>query len=68
MCFRCLGSYALLPAIPRLCKTGFSYGQPFLASALIAYLGDPEATDNMGYGLIGASFLVYGGIAVRISE
>ncbi|KAK3313259.1 putative ATP-binding cassette transporter [Apodospora peruviana] len=64
MAFRCLGLYAFVPVIPRLCMMGFVFSQPFLASALISYLGSPESSANTGYGLIGASFLVYGGIAV----
>lgn len=62
---RCLGLYAFVPVLPRLCLTGFTFAQPFLASSLISYLENPEeATENQGYGLIGASFLVYTGVAV----
>lgn len=51
--------------ISRLCLTGFTFAQPFLASALIEYLEERELTStNHGYGLIGASVLVYVGIAV----
>lgn len=59
-----LGRYLLLPVLPRLCLTGFTFAQPFLITALIQYLSDNTASKNNGYGLIGASFLVYGGIAV----
>jgi hypothetical protein len=48
--------------------TGFTFAQPFLASSLISYLGSSDTTSkNTGYGLIGASVLVYGGIAVSVS-
>ncbi|KAI1736568.1 putative ATP-binding cassette transporter [Xylaria scruposa] len=63
--FRSLGLYALAPVFPRLALSAFTFAQPFLASSLINYLdGDRNASDNDGYGLIGASFLVYTGIAV----
>ncbi|KAI4863021.1 putative ATP-binding cassette transporter [Hypoxylon rubiginosum] len=63
MVLRCLGFYAFSPVFPRLCLTGFTFAQPFLASSVIAWIGDQSASDNAGYGLIGASFLVYAGIA-----
>ncbi|KAI0187341.1 putative ATP-binding cassette transporter [Xylaria flabelliformis] len=63
--FRSLGLYALAPVFPRLALSAFTFAQPFLASSLINYLdGDRNASDNDGYGLIGATFLVYTGIAV----
>lgn len=61
---RALGLYFLAPVVPRLCLTGFTFAQPFLASATIDYIGDTSASRNAGYGLIGAACLVYGGIAV----
>jgi ATP-binding cassette, subfamily C (CFTR/MRP), member 1 len=45
--------------------TAFNFSQPFLAASLIQYLDDEQPSKNNGYGLIGASFLVYTGIAVR---
>ncbi|KAJ2985210.1 hypothetical protein NUW58_g5655 [Xylaria curta] len=63
--FQSLGFYALAPVLPRLALSAFTFAQPFLASSLIGFLeGDPNSSDNHGYGLIGASFLVYTGIAV----
>ncbi|KAI0459697.1 putative ATP-binding cassette transporter [Xylaria acuta] len=63
--FRSLGLYALAPVIPRLSLSAFTFAQPFLASSLIDFLDrDRNSSDNDGYGLIGASFLVYTGIAV----
>lgn len=51
---------------PRLCLIGFSFAQPFLIMAAIQHVERPVTTEtrNAGYGLIGATFLVYLGIAV----
>ncbi|KAI0404995.1 putative ATP-binding cassette transporter [Xylaria palmicola] len=65
LAFRSLGLYALAPVPPRIALTAFTFAQPFLASSLIEFLDrDRNAPENNGYGLIGASFLVYTGIAV----
>ncbi|CAK7227110.1 hypothetical protein SBRCBS47491_006458 [Sporothrix bragantina] len=56
----------LLPIGPRLALTGFLFGQPFLINAALSYLEMPAAIqprDN-GYGLIGATFLIYVGVGV----
>ncbi|KAK1757795.1 P-loop containing nucleoside triphosphate hydrolase protein [Echria macrotheca] len=64
-CIRCLGLQFFFPAIPRLCLTGFTFSQPFLTSALTSYLANPTSTPfNSQFGLIGASALVYSGIAI----
>lgn len=66
MSFRCLGVHFLVPVVPRLCVTAFAFSQPLLASALTSYLASREPVSReVGYGLVGATFLVYGGIAVR---
>ncbi len=63
--FQSLGLYAFAPVLPRLALSAFIFAQPFLASSLIDFLdGGRDASENDGYGLIGASFLVYTGIAV----
>ncbi|KAI0415678.1 putative ATP-binding cassette transporter [Xylaria grammica] len=63
--FKSLGLYTLAPVLPRLALSTFTFAQPFLASSLIDFLdGGRSASQNDGYGLIGASFLVYTGIAV----
>lgn len=57
----------LLSAIvPRLAKTGFTFSQPFLINTVITYVGKPEGANdlNAGYGLIGATGLIYIGLAV----
>ena len=52
----------------RLCLIGFNYAQPFLIAQAIAYVGRPTdaLNRNYGYGLIGATALIYVGIAVSI--
>ncbi|KAK6000323.1 hypothetical protein QM012_003955 [Aureobasidium pullulans] len=50
----------------RLVLVGFTFAQPFLFTRAIDYLSqqyhDPDR--NIGYGLIGATFIVYTGIAI----
>jgi ABC-type multidrug transport system fused ATPase/permease subunit len=53
----------LLPIVPRLALLGFTFCQPFFIEALLDYLAEPTLNPNVGYGLIGASFLIYSGIA-----
>lgn len=59
----------LLPIPPRLALSAFKFCQPFLINSLLSYLLIPatERPVNYGYGLIVATFLVYGGIAVSTS-
>jgi ATP-binding cassette subfamily C (CFTR/MRP) protein 1 len=49
-----------------LCLIGFNYAQPFLITAAIATISGPKdaSKSNDGYGLIGATSLIYLGIAV----
>ncbi|CZR60647.1 related to multidrug resistance protein [Phialocephala subalpina] len=49
---------------PRLCLIGFNYAQPFLISSAIDYVSLPPSAQNKndGYGLIGATALIYLGI------
>lgn len=78
---RSSGDYALLKAsafcfrwqifytmIPLLFSIGFSYAQPFLIASAVTYIGLPinEANQNTGYGLIGATALIYIGITVSV--
>ena len=53
--------------IPRLCFTGFIFAQPFLINRIILFVAQPtdESSSNVAAGLIGATVLVYVGIAVR---
>jgi hypothetical protein len=62
-CFR----WQVLRTMPaRLAITGFTYSQTFLINAAIAYLETPPPLRNVNhaYGLIGATGLIYIGIAV----
>lgn len=56
---------AVVPA--KLCLLAFTLGQPFLIQRSVEWFSEPksEASNNIGYGLIGAYGLVYIGIAVR---
>jgi ATP-binding cassette, subfamily C (CFTR/MRP), member 1 len=52
---------------PRLAVSGFTYAQTFLITAAIVYLELPSELRNVNhaYGLIGATFFIYSGIAVN---
>jgi ATP-binding cassette, subfamily C (CFTR/MRP), member 1 len=75
------GKYALLSTLfdankgtlltgvfPRLCLMGFKFSQPFLIHRIISYVEGNKGPDpnNVGYGLIAATGLVYLGTAVSI--
>ncbi|KAF4958674.1 hypothetical protein FGADI_2224 [Fusarium gaditjirri] len=55
---------------PRLCFIGFTFCQPFLISATLAWAENDSDSDDMdkGYGLIGAWFLVFMGLAVTSGQ
>lgn len=61
---RTLAVPILLPVVPRIALLGFTICQPFLIQAILDYLEEPSnsLTANKGYGLIGATILVYTGI------
>ncbi|KAH8423784.1 uncharacterized protein LDX57_001542 [Aspergillus melleus] len=56
----------LAVVFPRLCMIGFTCSQPFLIMTAIRYVDQPGGSQdrNHGYGLIGATLLIYIGIAV----
>ncbi|KAI0124051.1 putative ABC multidrug transporter [Xylariales sp. AK1849] len=54
----------LLPILPRLALLGFTFSQPFYIEKLLESLSRSEVDANVGYGFIGASILIYSGIAV----
>lgn len=56
----------LLPVGPRVALIGFRFCQPFLINTLLEYLEKPagNSSKNDGYGLIGATILIYTGIAL----
>ncbi|KAK1835744.1 P-loop containing nucleoside triphosphate hydrolase protein [Podospora conica] len=55
----------LLPVAPRIALLAFTFCQPFLIQSLLEYLQLPKenASPNHGYGLIGATALIYTGMA-----
>ncbi|KAL2075027.1 hypothetical protein VTL71DRAFT_8807 [Oculimacula yallundae] len=59
----------ILPVLPRMGLIAFRFCQPFLINTLLDYLqkSNRESPANFGYGLIGAAFLIYMGIAVSTS-
>jgi hypothetical protein len=54
----------LLPVLPRLALLGFTFCQPFFIEKLLEHLAQPEVASNVGYGFIGASILIYSGMAI----
>ncbi|KAH8195838.1 hypothetical protein TruAng_009991 [Truncatella angustata] len=67
--FKAFPTEFLLPIIPRAAKVGLRYAQSFLMQSLLRYLSDEDAakTPNPGYGLIGATALVYGSLAAAFA-
>lgn len=62
--FTALGRTWVGPIVARLAVTAFTFTQPFLANAVLTYLqSDAPIPASYGYGLIGAAFLCYVGIA-----
>ncbi|KAI6758651.1 hypothetical protein HG530_010891 [Fusarium avenaceum] len=53
----------LLPVLPRIAIIGFTFCQPFLIKTILTYLESPSEP-KYGYGLIGATVIVYTGIAI----
>ncbi|OKL59747.1 hypothetical protein UA08_04922 [Talaromyces atroroseus] len=52
-------------AIPRLFLIGFTFAQPFLLQTILEWLGQgPNVSRNEGYGLLGATVLIYLGLAI----
>ncbi|KAI1858876.1 uncharacterized protein JN550_012335 [Neoarthrinium moseri] len=58
----------LTVVLPRLCLVAFNYAQPFLIQRAVSLLEEPvnEQTANDRYGIIGATALVYLGIAHKL--
>ncbi|KGO68014.1 ABC transporter, transmembrane domain, type 1 [Penicillium italicum] len=57
------GTLALM-VIPRLFLIGFTFSQPFLIASVLNWLDDSHSASNEGYGLIGATVLIYLGMAL----
>jgi ABC-type multidrug transport system fused ATPase/permease subunit len=64
---RTLARSLILPVVPRIALTAFRFCQPFLIFSLLSHLGQYDAPENHGYGLIAAAIFVYTGIAVSTS-
>jgi hypothetical protein len=52
---------------PRLCLIGLKFSQPLLLQRVVDFVRETTSPQkrNIGYGLIGATALIYGGLAVR---
>jgi hypothetical protein len=61
---RTLKGPLLVPIIPRLALLAFTFCQPLFIEKILDYLSKPELDANIGYGFIGASILIYSGIAI----
>ncbi|KAJ5497102.1 ABC transporter integral membrane type 1 [Penicillium fimorum] len=61
-----LKSTVAAAVIPRLCLIGFKFAQPFLINDLIGYVSKNGSNELSGvkYGFLGATVLVYVGIAI----
>ncbi|KAM0467781.1 hypothetical protein ACHAP7_011585 [Fusarium lateritium] len=57
----------LLPVLPRLALLGFTFCQPLFIERLLDHLSKPKIDDNISYGLICASILIYTGIAISMA-
>lgn len=58
----------LSAAFPRVCQTAFTFAQPFLIARVIDFVaGDAPEDAAVGYGLVGATALVYGGWAISVA-
>ncbi|KAJ5987224.1 hypothetical protein N7451_011589 [Penicillium sp. IBT 35674x] len=62
---KCLRWEMATITIPRLCVVGFSIAQPFLIGKFVTVLQEvTPLSQNMGYGLIAATAIVFTGVAV----
>ncbi|KAH7236581.1 P-loop containing nucleoside triphosphate hydrolase protein [Fusarium tricinctum] len=68
--FKSLKGPLLAIVFPRLCFIGFTFCQPFLISVTLRWAERDSNSDDMsqGYGLIGAWFLVFIGLAVTTGQ
>jgi ATP-binding cassette subfamily C (CFTR/MRP) protein 1 len=63
---RCIKWPIMAVSFPRLCLIGLRFSQPLLLKRIVNFVGQPGSQEkiNTGYGLIGATALVYLGNAV----
>lgn len=52
--------------VPRLCFTAFTFAQPFLLHTIVTAVGQQELSRDVIGGLIGATGLLYFGLAVSL--
>lgn len=64
---RSLAGPLLLPIPARIALLGFTFCQPFFIESLLEHLSKSEIDSNVGYGFIGASILIYLGIAISMA-
>lgn len=57
--FKTLAIPLLMPVVPLICQVGLGLAQPLLLQSLLGYLAAPDQDNNNGYGLIGATILIY---------
>ncbi|KAJ5513372.1 P-loop containing nucleoside triphosphate hydrolase protein [Penicillium fimorum] len=57
------GPLALM-VLPRIFLIGFTFSQPFLIASVLNWLDNSHSASNLGYGLIGATLLIYLGMAL----
>ncbi|KAJ5907320.1 multidrug resistance-associated protein [Penicillium taxi] len=57
------GPLALM-VLPRILLIGFTFSQPFLIASILNWLDNSYSASNLGYGLIGATLLIYLGMAL----
>lgn len=70
--FEAVGTGLFQPVLPRVCLIGLKFCQPLFLHTLLNFLQDASGgtgheQDNQSYGLIGASILIYLGLAVSTS-
>lgn len=60
-----LSAALLIPVLPRVAMICFAFSQPFLINSILSYLeqASPDRDSNIAYGLIGATALIYFGLA-----
>jgi len=58
----------LSAVLPRLALIAFTFAQPFLINRVIRFVDEPTTplTKSIGYGLIGATSLIFLGISVSL--
>ncbi|KAB8272693.1 P-loop containing nucleoside triphosphate hydrolase protein [Aspergillus minisclerotigenes] len=61
---RALKGPLALTILPRLFLIGFTFSQPFLITSILNWLDNSHSGSNHGYGLIGATLLIYLGMAL----